>query len=170
MCYIVLSLATGDHLCVSVFRSSSWLKRGLFGLLVLFLVPVSMKFLLDLIQHFVYTHRGKYLPFSLCQKHCKLLSGQQQFSCLQSGCRSLMTSANLLISPLITQSTCTWPQRRGSLLGFGKLWFIFFLQSKKKKKKGPWFKCFFPTVSGTLSPTDCGTRRRGRTWIGTRKV
>lgn len=95
------------HLCVSVFRSPSWLKRSLFGLLVLFLVPVSVKSLLDLIQHFVYTHRGKNIPFSLCQKHCKLLSGQQLFSSLQSGCRSLMTSANLLISPLITQSTCT---------------------------------------------------------------
>lgn len=132
MCYTALSLATRDHLCVSVFRSPSWLKRGLFGLLVLFLVPVSIKFLLDLIQHFVYTHRGKYLPFSLCRKHCKLLlliSGQQQYSCLQSGCCSLMTSANLLISPLITQSTCTWHQRRGSLLGFGKL-VVYFLSPK----------------------------------------
>lgn len=109
------------HLCISVLRSPSWLKRGLFGLLVLCLAPVSIKFLLDLIQHFVYTHRGKYIPFSLCQKHCKPLGGQHKFSCLQSGCCSLMTWANLLISPLITQSTCTWHQKRGSLLGFGKL-------------------------------------------------
>ncbi|TWW78107.1 Monoacylglycerol lipase ABHD12 [Takifugu flavidus] len=44
--------------------SPSWLKRGLFGLLVLFLAPVSIKFLLDLIQHFVYTHRVRVLFFN----------------------------------------------------------------------------------------------------------
>ncbi|XP_056902946.1 monoacylglycerol lipase ABHD12-like [Takifugu flavidus] len=45
-------------------QSPSWLKRGLFGLLVLFLAPVSIKFLLDLIQHFVYTHRVRVLFFN----------------------------------------------------------------------------------------------------------
>lgn len=95
------------HLCLSVLRSPSWLKRGLVGLLVLFLVPVSVKFLLDLTQHFVYTHRGKSFPFPPCQKCCKCLSGQPHLSYLQSGFRSLLTSANLLISPLITPSTFT---------------------------------------------------------------
>uniref|UniRef100_A0A3Q3WPG8 AB hydrolase-1 domain-containing protein n=1 Tax=Mola mola TaxID=94237 RepID=A0A3Q3WPG8_MOLML len=37
--------------------SRSWLKRGLFGLVIILLVPFSIMMLSDLIQHFVYTHR-----------------------------------------------------------------------------------------------------------------